>query len=451
MSLIRRLLAACVATVAAAWVVAPLLASGAVAQPAACLPPQKPVFVGGYNGFDSFIDPAATARLRATGKVGLYIHGSALSPSLFTKGPGLPADVNSNLNQIYRNFADTGQGVIEIGYGGSGMDNPYFTGDAGPGQQNQFLSFFTSIGEHPWAALVNAPDDFRPDRTTQTVADWQRQAAKARTLGVSAFVPLISPNDDVGVDENPATAPGWALARNVALAMGSVAIDAPADYFLRANTAAGGTPPGENYRRWLVNWVHWAATAHLRIFWLISPGWSGPHFLADTQEMVAYLSAHDALPHHWVAENYDTSSMIAEVHDVQGTAYPVTNPGEGYTSARVVVSSPNVAWGTQATATAVIMGGRLHQVNVQDPGSGYMTATAQIVGDGHGAAVRVIVQSRDGNVAPAGGHTLGDRSLPIPTVVGREDLPGSVAAIAIWVAAHAPVRPQTGLRDACGG
>ena len=391
------------------------------ARAAPCQTADKPVYVGGVVGFSSLGDPAATAQLRATGRVGLYIHFSALPPALKT----------GRLAPVYDAFRGTGNGVAE--FGDTFMSNPDFV-------NGQFRTFFTGLGQAPWAALVNAVDNF-VGATPQTVAAWQAQAATARTLGIRLLLPISAPNDNYDVDDDPGTHPHWALLRDVASAMGGVAIDAPPAYFLHNNARA------PQYRRWLVQFMHWMAkqgtaeqgTAEqgvagrgMRVFWIISPDTSGTEFLADTQSMVAYLSDHKALPNYWIVENYDSYSTLRDAE--------VTAGGSGYTRATVRVSPPAAPWGTQAVATARLERGAVAGVDIIDPGSGYLSASLTVEGDGAGGAARVQVVPRQG-ARPAGTLVPGDARKPNPNVVGREDLAQSVANVALWVARNAPVRP----------
>lgn len=373
---------------------------------ATCQPRDKPVYVGGVVGFESLADPAATAQLRATGRAGLYMHFSALPPALAT----------NQLAPVYDVFRGTGNGVTELGYGF--LFNPDFFG-------RQYQVFFNNLGQAPWAALVNAQDNYIQSKI-QTLQGWKDQVATARTLGIGLFVPVAAPNDNIGVEEDPASSPVFAFLRDVSLIAGGIAVDAPPHYFLEAHPAA------PQYRLWLVRWVHWAAAHGLRVFWIISPDTSGAKFLADTQAEVAFLSAADALPHHWIVENYYSYTTVDKAE--------VTAPGSGYTHATAKVTSPAVPWGTQAVVTARIEAGKVVSLEIVHPGAGYLSATVVIDGDGTGATGRLHVVPREG-ARPASTVIPGDPRMPNPNLVGREDLPGSIAQVALWVAGNAPVRP----------
>ena len=376
------------------------------AMAASCDDPGKRVYVGGVAGFDSLGDPSASARLRATGRVGLYMHFNALVPALAA----------GRLAPVYDAFRPAGNGVAEFGY--SFLTNPQFVNE-------QFRAFFTGLGQAPWAALLNAPDNF-VTASTQTVAQWEGMAATAHRLGIRMIVPITAPNDNVGVNEDPAVHPSFGLMRAVAQAMGGVAIDGPPAYFLHNNALA--VP----YRAWLVRWVHWAAGMGLRVFWIVSPDTSGAEFLSDTQTMVAYLKAHDALPHTWIVENYDSFTTLDRAEVVAG--------GDGYTRATGHVSAPAAADGVPATVQVRLGAGHVVGVDVVDPGAGYLSATITIEGDGHGAAARAHVVPRQGE-RPAGTPVPGDLRQPNPNIVGRDGAAQSVAAVGLWMARNAPVRP----------
>ena len=385
----------------------------APAMAAACDDPGKRVYVGGVAGFDSLGDPAASAQLRATDRVGLYMHFNALVPALSA----------GRLAPIYDTFRPTGNGVAEFGY--SFLTNPQFI-------NGQFAAFFTGLGQSPWAALVNAPDNF-VTAPTQTAAQWEGMAATAHRLGIRRIVPVTAPNDNVGVADDPAVHPSFGLMRTVAQAMGGIAIDGPPAYFLHNNALA--VP----YRAWLVRWVRWAASMGLRVFWIVSPDTSGTEFLSDTQMMVAYLEAHDALPHTWIVENYDSFTTLDRAEVAAG--------GAGYTRATGHVSAPAAADGVPAAVGVRLEDGHVAAVDIVDPGAGYLSATITIEGDGHGAAARAHVVPRQGE-RPAGMVVPGDVREPNPNVVGQDDAAQSVAGIALWMARNAPVRPLSpGTRD----
>jgi hypothetical protein len=57
------------------------------------------------TGFGSLVNPSATAKLRSTGRVGLYIHAEGWRP----------LDVNAQKKILYA-FKNTGPSVVELGF-----------------------------------------------------------------------------------------------------------------------------------------------------------------------------------------------------------------------------------------------------------------------------------------------------------------------------------------------
>ena len=65
----------------------------------------------------------------------------------------------------------------------------------------------------------------------------------------------------------------------------------------------------------------------------------------------------------------------------------VTSPGGGYSSApSVVLGAPNLATGTQATASAILFNGGVAAIIVDNPGDGYTSAPSVTISGGGGAA-----------------------------------------------------------------
>ena len=181
--------------------------------------------------------------------------------------------------------------------------------------------------------------------------------------------------------------------------------------------------------------MQWAAGMGLQVFWIVSPDTSGVEFLSDTQAMVAYLASHDALPHVWIVENYDSFTTLDRAEVVKG--------GAGYTHATARVSAPAAGDGVPATVWVRLENGHVAGVDVIDPGAGYVFAAITIDGDGHGAEARAHVVPRQGG-RPAGTMVPGDPDQPNPNIVGRDDVAQSVAGVALWMARDAPVRLERG-------
>jgi hypothetical protein len=70
----------------------------------------------------------------------------------------------------------------------------------------------------------------------------------------------------------------------------------------------------------------------------------------------------------------------------------VLNHGKSYTTATVAISAPNLAGGVQATATAVLLSGVVHRIQMTAMGSGYTSApTVTITGDGTSATAEAVL------------------------------------------------------------
>ena len=115
----------------------------------------------------------------------------------------------------------------------------------------------------------------------------------------------------------------------------------------------------------------------------------------------------------------DLSSLQSNVENlaVPGAihAIRVVSGGYGYTGATVTITGD----GTGATATAVVLNGRVAKIIVQSPGSGYTRAVITITGTGFGAVGRAVLP-------PVGGHgrdvvsELFSTSLAFYTTIARD-------------------------------
>jgi hypothetical protein len=91
----------------------------------------------------------------------------------------------------------------------------------------------------------------------------------------------------------------------------------------------------------------------------------------------------------------------------------LTRLGSGYTTATVTFTAPQLPGGTTATGTVKITNGKVYDITLTDPGSGYTTVpSVTIVGDGSGAEAQARV---DYDLRPAvkmGVTVSDDASLP---------------------------------------
>lgn len=116
-----------------------------------------------------------------------------------------------------------------------------------------------------------------------------------------------------------------------------------------------------------------------------------------------------------------TTVAIASVSSVNVTGISINNPGSGYTTATVTFAAAP-SGGTTATGTATITGGQITGITITDPGSGYTSVPAiTITGDGTGAIATSKIGIQAINVTNGGaGYTAA------PTVVlGTYFTPGN--------------------------
>lgn len=93
--------------------------------------------------------------------------------------------------------------------------------------------------------------------------------------------------------------------------------------------------------------------------------------------------------------------------EVEVTRVDLQTFGENYTEATVTFSEPELPGGTAASASVTIADGKIYQIQLEDPGSGYTkTPTISITGDGTGATAGV--RSKDSIPAVEMGVTTSD-------------------------------------------
>jgi len=108
--------------------------------------------------------------------------------------------------------------------------------------------------------------------------------------------------------------------------------------------------------------------------------------------------------------NVENLAVPGAIHAIR-----IVSGGYGYTGATVTITGD----GTGATATAVILNGRVAKIIVQSPGSGYTRAVVSITGTGFGAVGRAVLP-------PVGGHgrdvisELFSTSLAFYTTIARD-------------------------------
>lgn len=269
------------------WIVAAVLmmpVSAAWAEPAkvsamrsiagmqveGCSDHTKPIAVGGVDGFQSFANPANTAILRASCKVSLYIHDY-----IWTRLPG--GDVTRRA--ILAAFKGTGPAVVELG--------------ASPDAKSYFGSYYRktylAMGVVAHVANVNGARHL-------SMAQWKAYVGGARADGLKIVAPVFAPNVNRMWHDGVIDAHVWGAIKARALIGGGLTVDAPPSFFFWYTPA---------YRRFIVHEIRWTKRNKLLSTLIISPNTARHRFLADTQSMIGYLKARDALPDHYVVENYE--------------------------------------------------------------------------------------------------------------------------------------------------
>lgn len=90
----------------------------------------------------------------------------------------------------------------------------------------------------------------------------------------------------------------------------------------------------------------------------------------------------------------DTTNARNAVSTQSGsvTGFTVSVGGTGYVTATVTIGAPNIAGGTQATATATILSGAITALTITEPGSGYTSAPTVTITSGTGTGAVVVSQ-----------------------------------------------------------
>ncbi|MBE7212257.1 MAG: hypothetical protein INR65_14640 [Gluconacetobacter diazotrophicus] len=232
------------------------------------------VSVGGTAGIQALANPANTARLRATGRVGLYLH---------EKGTEILASDRLGA-AVAKAFAGSGPNMAELGISATRQDAiNFFTGP--------YQVLYRDPGFRPVTANVNGLD---PTGKTGSLAQWQDFAAVAAQNGIVRVVPFVNNNNPAW--PNDFDDRFWDYTRTVARAMGGCALDTPPGFAFES---------GRTYLRNLVQVVQWCRANHLLTSIVISPHGDQSRFLSMTRRFYRYVKEHDALPNGWVVENFD--------------------------------------------------------------------------------------------------------------------------------------------------
>jgi len=111
------------------------------------------------------------------------------------------------------------------------------------------------------------------------------------------------------------------------------------------------------------------------------------------------------------------SPRLADKFYIAGDTYRLTRAdivklGSGYTNATVTFSAPQLPGGTRATGICKVADGRVYEVEVTNPGSGYTSIpTATVSGNGKGATITCRADFRDGRAVRMGCTASNDATV----------------------------------------
>ena len=221
---------------------------------------------------------------------------AANAPANSITGTGtLPAGI-----VITGSSALTSQGVVDPTAQGhqsaSGANTGFFTGAS--------AAYTSAYGYVPTEADVNTYNDYI--WTTQDLTNWEAYVDNARALGYLNLAPMLSEFETVDFATSAATA----NVRAAALYSGGIAFDMPSWFFLAREPA---------YQQSIEAEIRWATQNGLRSSITLSPeSGNDETFLADTQQVVAMLTAAGALPTQFVVKDGGVTGS--------GVLYSTTDP-----------------------------------------------------------------------------------------------------------------------------
>lgn len=238
------------------------------------------VFVGGDFGFTN-LTTASVANLLATGRGGVYIHGSAVSPAT--------AAVD---REILASFQPYGGGVFEAG------QNGFF--DKG----NAYDSFLASSGWVPQYINLNLGGSVESYTASDLkgVKTWMDKVRSRPALSKVTIAPFATPGGGVAALGGTFGASDrvWGNLAQACLYGGAIAIDIPAVNFIRL---------GAGWPEFIEAQIKWGVANGIRTSVVFSPGGS-PTFVEDVTAAVTKLVAANAIPTDYSVENYEGPGAV---------------------------------------------------------------------------------------------------------------------------------------------
>jgi hypothetical protein len=165
-------------------------------------------------------------------------------------------------------------------------------------------------------------------------------------------------------------------------------------------------------------------------------------FQPQLNESVSYTIKYNVPIHRGTLTNKLTSTLFT-VFDITGTvrtaqfdespqsftgisSIEITNPGTGYTTTPTVTITGD---GTNATAEAVIVNGRIQSINITNRGTDYTRATVSITGgNGYGAEALAVIDGRTGTLRTIYYDSLAQRQI-INSNAGTIDYDNGIVTI----------------------
>jgi hypothetical protein len=229
----------------------------------------RDIEIGGTDGFESLADPNASAALRATGRVRLYVHDY-----IWQK---LDIETRSAVARVFR---ETGPASVEVG-----------VSSHGPAFWNDHRRTYDAAGlcvDEAHVDLVLGSNGLSP-------AQWKLYVDAARQAGLRTVSPIFAPNYRQW-EHGPFQSPEWQDIRDMALYGGGITIDSPPWYFLSHPIP---------YQNFVEAEVIWARSAGIQSSWIFSPPrTAGGAFMAPVRQMLDILRVRGSLPNRYIVENY---------------------------------------------------------------------------------------------------------------------------------------------------
>ena len=297
-------------------------------------PVNKKVFIGGVKNFANLLNPAIAAPLLASGQIGLYQHGAAvtaLTPAQLTALLTLWAPAGTTPAQ------GGGQGMAEIALFGQGgaannpQTGPNRTALWGGRYPVETTNIPATLTGEPTGSYTAAVGEAHPGQTYGSyldapgLADFESSIDAALANGAENVAGDFTPNaGDEDIDDPFATAGFWANVRAAYQYGGGGAFDAPPSYFFFLDAS---------YRSNIVQQIQWLNANHLRSTFIVSPfsfaknadgtyhagNDYDPALYENTIRLVAYLKAANALPTSWTVENYQAPGLPGNANSADGS------------------------------------------------------------------------------------------------------------------------------------